>query len=135
MRIEGFILCRQERMDQLRRHGFNRYKHPLFGGVFCQQGPIAGMDSRRHRRLIGRQLVIIRQALPIGPEHPQNGSRRPDQPQKQQAGKHTDHGDEPPHKPFAARLSGAFYIGQFDQIAVIICRVIAAHRRGPYPTR
>ena len=104
MRIEGLVLGREKRLYQPRRHRLHRHENTFFGGVLGNQCAVAGMNSGGHRRLILRQLVVIRQILAIGPEHPENRCGSGNNPQKQKTDKNRDRTDKPRKKRPLPRL-------------------------------
>ena len=104
MRIEGLVLGREKRLDQPRRHCLHRHENALFGGVLGNQRAVAGVDAGGDRRLVLRQLVIVRQILAIGPEHPENRRGGGNDPQKQEADQNRDGTDEAREKRLLPRL-------------------------------
>ena len=75
-------------MDQSRWYCRNRDKEALLVGIFGKQRAITGMNAGHHRRLIFCQLVIVRQILAIGPEHPEQASTNSHHNQEQKAEQH-----------------------------------------------
>ena len=104
MRIEGLILSRQKCLYQPRRHRLYRHENTFFGSVLGNQRAIAGMNARGDRRLILRQLVIVRQILAIGPEDPEDRCGGGNKSQKQKADQNRDRADKPRKKRPLPRL-------------------------------
>ncbi len=46
----------------------DRHEHPPLGRVFGEQPAVAGVDARHDRRLVMRQLLVIRQVTPKIPD-------------------------------------------------------------------
>ena len=63
-----------------------------------------GVDAGGDRRLVLRQLVIVRQILAIGPEHPENRRGGGNNTQKQEADQNRDGTDEAREKRLLPQL-------------------------------
>jgi hypothetical protein len=66
--VEILVLGRQEGTDHKLGHGIDRHVEPALAGVFGDQAAVGRMDAGHHRRLVIRQLGMLRQVLRIEPE-------------------------------------------------------------------
>ena len=71
---ERLVLGSEEGLDQPARHGVERHVEPLLPGVLGKQPPVACVNARHHRRLVGRELVVIRQVAAVVKEHEGDGT-------------------------------------------------------------
>ena len=69
--VEVPVFRRQEGGDDPLRHGRQRKVQPILARVFGDDPAVGGMQARRHRGLVARELRVIWQ---VGGEMPQQGS-------------------------------------------------------------
>ena len=74
MLVERLVLSREEGLDQPARHGVERHEQPLLPGVLGEQPPVARVNPGHHRRLVGRELIVIGQVPAIVKEHERDGT-------------------------------------------------------------
>ena len=61
MAVKVFVLGGQKRVHYLFWDSLDRYEDASFGRIFGQQATISAVNAGRDRRLVMRELLIIRQ--------------------------------------------------------------------------
>ena len=77
--VEVPVFRRQEGGDDPLRHSRQRKVQPVLARVFGDDPAVGGMQARRHRGLVARELRVIRQVGGEMPEQGSDGQRSADQ--------------------------------------------------------
>ena len=73
---EVLVLGRQEGADQLLGHGRNRHEHALLDRVLGEQPSVSGVHPGHRRRLVARELLVVRQGASELVEHIKGATAR-----------------------------------------------------------